>query len=869
MGLKSMDLETLVGNVVQTTSNVGGDVGLALPLVGNDAPFRGLTAGANVTLTVLGDSSIEIASPDAGQTPWLQDVDADDFSLNNLTNLVWTNTTVPTTPAADHTTLWAQKLFGLTALRFVGDDGEINDLLQSAVLVVRNEVGSTLTKGQAVYVNGSNGGLATVSLSRADTTTTIPAIGVIKADISNGTNGFVLVSGILTDGIDTSTWAVGDLLYVSDSVAGDLTNVAPLHPSLTQLMGIVLTVGVNGSAGYFTGQVSGAEAGTITNDFLIGDALAGTKSLTFTNLFDGTVQMTPTANRVITIPDVTDILVGKNTSDIFTNKTIDDTTNDINGVFDITGLTTQTQALNMGNFLITNLADPVSGSDATNKDYVDNLAQGTSWKEAATVATTANITLSGEQTIDNVLTSSDRVLVKDQTLGEENGVYDSQAGAWVRSTDVDTGAEIAAMSIFITSGTLNNNTSWVLTTDPPITIDVTVLVYGQIGGTGSPVNTKGDMYGFSTQDARIPVGTDGQVLKANSSEALGVDWQDNTFTPWVVDIDAAGFDLRDLSNLEFQISTLSPAGTIPAIHYDADGLNINVPTGDKVKFLFNDVESQAFYLDHLDMVGTFIDNAIYLESNDAATSQSGFIRMASLQFIGIRNNADTVDLIAFGVNGDDDTVIGALSGDALNIEIVGVNQVIVDETDVDFIDHNLLQLGYADFSQIVAPATPPLDTCRVFADPDTQIAGDEPRLLYKDDSGVIRDISSGGYQVQNYDSDDAKSNEYFALNGPKDGKANYTDREIAVPRSTRWYNLYVIIALNTVNTAVTFDVYVNTIITALTLTIPALTTGTFSNITTTLDVAVGDTMAYRMGSFGGGNITLNAAGMAMDMLRQP
>jgi hypothetical protein len=69
MGVKSMDLESLVGNVVQTTSNVGGDVGLALPIIVNDAPFRGLTAGPNVVLTVLGDSSVEIASIDTSQSP--------------------------------------------------------------------------------------------------------------------------------------------------------------------------------------------------------------------------------------------------------------------------------------------------------------------------------------------------------------------------------------------------------------------------------------------------------------------------------------------------------------------------------------------------------------------------------------------------------------------------------------------------------------------------------------------------------------------------------------------------------------------------------------------------------------------------------
>ncbi len=62
MSVKSMDLATLVGNVITTTSNVGLGEGLALPLVANDAPFKSLTAGANITLTP-NATEIEISLP--------------------------------------------------------------------------------------------------------------------------------------------------------------------------------------------------------------------------------------------------------------------------------------------------------------------------------------------------------------------------------------------------------------------------------------------------------------------------------------------------------------------------------------------------------------------------------------------------------------------------------------------------------------------------------------------------------------------------------------------------------------------------------------------------------------------------------------
>lgn len=44
------------------------------------------------------------------------------------------------------------------------------------------------------------------------------------------------------------------------------------------------------------------------------------------------------------------------------------------------------------------------------------------------------------------------------------------------------------------------------------------------GGGSSPLTTKGDVWGYSTADARIPVGSDGQVLQADSTQALGVKW---------------------------------------------------------------------------------------------------------------------------------------------------------------------------------------------------------------------------------------------------------------------------------------------------------------------------------------------------------
>ena len=181
---------------------------------------------------------------------------------------------------------------------------------------------------------------------------------------------------------------------------------------------------------------------------------------------------------------------------------------------------------NAGNKLIKAVLTPVDGTDAANKSYVDNLVNGLAWKDSARATTTANITLSAPQTIDTVsVIAGDRVLVKDQTLPQENGLYDVNAGAWTRTVDADTESDLLNMSVFIQEGAVNGSTGWTLTTPAPITVGTTPLNYAQIGATPSnPLTTKGDLFGYDTGNNRVPVGTNNQLLVANSVAALGVSY---------------------------------------------------------------------------------------------------------------------------------------------------------------------------------------------------------------------------------------------------------------------------------------------------------------------------------------------------------
>ena len=125
------------------------------------------------------------------------------------------------------------------------------------------------------------------------------------------------------------------------------------------------------------------------------------------------------------------------------------------------------------------------------KSYVDSQvqasAQGLDVKQSVRAATTANITLSGTQTVDGVsLVAGDRVLVKNQTTGSENGLYVVvDGGAWTRAEDADSDAEVTAgLFTFVTEGTSYADTGWVVSTNDDITVGSTAITFTQFSGAG-------------------------------------------------------------------------------------------------------------------------------------------------------------------------------------------------------------------------------------------------------------------------------------------------------------------------------------------------------------------------------------------------
>lgn len=101
----------------------------------------------------------------------------------------------------------------------------------NVIVQVRNTTGATLTKGTAVYISGATGQIPTVSKALATSdSTSAQTLGLINADLSNNSNGYVTVIGLVT-GLDTSAYSDGAQLYLSGATAGTLTATKPYAPT--------------------------------------------------------------------------------------------------------------------------------------------------------------------------------------------------------------------------------------------------------------------------------------------------------------------------------------------------------------------------------------------------------------------------------------------------------------------------------------------------------------------------------------------------------------------------------------------------------------------------------------------------------------
>jgi hypothetical protein len=104
---------------------------------------------------------------------------------------------------------------------------------------VYNDSGTTLTKGQVVYISGAQGNRVAVKLARADVeATSFGTIGLVAETMANGAEGFIIVSGALYK-LNTQGLTAGATVYLSPTTAGAVTTTKPQAPDQLVVIGWV------------------------------------------------------------------------------------------------------------------------------------------------------------------------------------------------------------------------------------------------------------------------------------------------------------------------------------------------------------------------------------------------------------------------------------------------------------------------------------------------------------------------------------------------------------------------------------------------------------------------------------------------------
>ncbi len=474
-------------------------------------------AGTTVTLDSSGGITLDadggtITFADAGSS--LGTITSDGYTGNvvgNLTGNVTGNAsgTAATVTGAAQTNITS--LGTLTALTV--DDVAVN----GKVITMTGSSGDTAT-----LTAGTNGTLditttdtaaaaANIQITAdgtaelAGTTVTLDSSGGITLDADGGTITFADAGSSL--GTITSSGYTGNVV---GDVTGDVTGTADVATVAT-----TVTITDNEStdednAIIFTagGDVDGGNIGLESDGTLTYNPSTGKVTATG---FIGTLTGNVTGNASGTAATVTGAAQTAITS-----------VGTLNGLA-IAG----SQTITMGSNRVTNVTDPTSAQDAATKAYVDAVKTGLDVKDSVVAASTQNGTLSSAytngDTLDGVtLATNDRILLKDQSTGSENGIYTvNSSGAPTRATDFDANAEVTSGAFtFVTEGTVNGDSGFVLTTNDDITVGTTAMTWAQFSGAGqitagAGLAKSGNTLSVGVDDSSIEINSDALRVKAS------------------------------------------------------------------------------------------------------------------------------------------------------------------------------------------------------------------------------------------------------------------------------------------------------------------------------------------------------------------
>lgn len=361
-----------------------------------------------------------------------------------------------------------------------------NTTQYSTTAFVQQALGSTLTK----TVAGAN-----ITLTAAESLYPVVNLtGTLTANINiivPASSRMWLVCNSST-GAFTITWktSAGTGVAIAQGsnrfVYCDGTNVVATDTDMTGISLSGMTGNIAGNAANVTGVVAAANGGTGQSSYAIGDILFANSTTTLSKLAGVATGNALISGGVGTAPSWGKIGLATHVS----------------GTLPVgNGGTGTATAPTQGGVIYASSASAYASTPAGTSTQVlrSNGAAAPSWatldmtylpdasfKKSVKAATTANITLSGTQTIDGVaLVAGDRALVKNQTTASGNGIYAVAAGAWTRATDADTASEIGGGVVAVDQGTANGGKLYTTTFRTTDTLGTTNMVWNEVVDSGN------------------------------------------------------------------------------------------------------------------------------------------------------------------------------------------------------------------------------------------------------------------------------------------------------------------------------------------------------------------------------------------------